>query len=245
MQSPFRARTVASGLVALPAVVWLAAPLAAQEPQANPTAKEAILLRATTPLGEAGFVIEPGTALTNAEFRGESVLIQEGPFKAVVDLAAVQPAPTPTPEPTTAPTPEPTPSPTPQPTTTPTPTPVLDEWIARGTDLIAPLVPAATDFAAKLPPWALPALVACLALYALVSTFALARARRRTAAIKTEPASSAPVIVLPKKSKATPAVLRDGGRAIACPLCDAQIPLEKVSAGRNLCPSCAGPFVCE
>ena len=48
-----------------------------------------------------------------------------------------------------------------------------------------------------------------------------------------------------RDAAAKPAVVADGGRAIVCPLCDENIPLEKTSKGRNTCPSCRGTFVGE
>lgn len=187
-------------------------------------------------------VVEPGTKLSNAKIRGEKVLIQEGPFKALVDLPLVQveteDAP---PDPAPSPSPEPTPTPTPE----PKPTPAINGWLAQAGAMLEPLLPEATALINRLPPWALPSIAAFLALYALFSTLALRRARRRTGVIGKASDSPTPVIVLPKKPPTKQAVMRDGGQAIACPVCDTTIPLGKISAGRNVCPSCSGAFVCE
>ncbi len=93
----------------------------------------------------------------------------------------------------------------------------------------------------------MPAAFGALAAYALFATIALLRRRRAAtpATAASRNPKDAPVVALPSQTKAKPAVVAAGGRAIACPLCGKNIPLEKVSQGRNSCPSCQGTFVGE
>lgn len=216
---------------------------AQQMPPTNLVANEAIMLRATTPLGPAGVEIEAGTILTNYEIQGDQVKIWRGPFFATVDLAGVQPVP---------------PPPTPEPSATPTPLPLASNIpAATATAPESPATPAApstpeatppANFAAgleRLPWWIPQAAAAVLAIYALFSTLALLRARRRAATVTPTKTEKPPVITVPKPGAAKPAVVSDGGNAIACPLCHAKIPLEKLLPGRNDCPSCRGRFICE
>lgn len=231
---PKRCILVASVFAPMFTMALFDAALAQQATPTNLVAPADLALRTITPLGEAGVVIPKGTALTNFEIQGGQVTIRQGPFSAVVDLAVLQPAPpaevpTPTAEPVAA-----TPEPTAEPPATPVPTPV-DVADMPGIDLSA------------LPPWALPAACGALGLYALFSTIAWWRARRAAAVAPTETGSTSPtpVIVIPKNAPAKPAVMSDGGRAIACPLCGAAIALAKLSAGRQTCPTCRQVFVCE
>lgn len=220
----------------------VAAPLLAhaQTAPTNLVARETILLHATTPLGEAGVEITPGTVLTNFEIQGDRVKLWRGPFTAVVDLAGVQPAlpeatPSATPElsPDTSPAPTSTATAAPEQIMTPAPGPAPEATPLSWTNLLAGLEP----------PWVLPAIAGALALYALFTTVALLRARPPAARELPEPET--PVITIPRSGTAKPAVISDGGRAIACPLCGANIAREKVHPGRNNCPSCRGRFVCE
>lgn len=212
----------------------------AQQAPTNLVANEGIALQTITPLGEAKIEITPGTVLTNFEIQGERVRIWQGPFSATVDLAGLQ-TPAPAPQPTATATPSPAsstnpeqPAPSPEPTATPMPESSPAQAL--------PPVPTSETESAPWPSWVPQAAVAALALYALFSTVALLRARRPAA--RATPAKP-PVVILPKTSAAKPATVSDGGRAIACPLCGKDIPREKISHGRNDCPSCSGRFVCE
>jgi hypothetical protein len=220
-------------------LVALAAHTFAQSASTNFTASKDLLLSTKTPLGEAAVTIPAGTAITNYEMQGEQVKIRQGAFTAVVALADVQTAPT------AAPSSEASPSLTPQatPASTPTPEP---EPSATAAPAPSPASSAATPNG--LPDWVMPAAFGALAAYALFATIALLRprgGRKSTANVRDRNTKDAPVVTLPSQSKAKPAVMAAGGRAIACPLCGKNIPLEKVSKGRNSCPSCQGAFVGE
>lgn len=231
-----RARCAALSPVLL---ATLAAHTLAQSAVTNFTASKDLLLSTKTPLGEATVTIPAGAAITNYEVQGEQVKIRQGAFTAVVALADVQTPPTPAPSPEASPTPTPeatpasTPTPEPEPSATAAPEPSPASSVA-GLD--------------SLPDWLVPAAFGALAAYALFATIALLRPRGRRRSIATgreRHAKDAPVVALPSQSKAKPAVMAADGRAIACPLCGKNIPLEKVSKGRNSCPSCHGAFVGE
>ena len=220
---------------AQPAQPAQAGPSASPTPQ-NLVAHKTISLVTKTPLGDAAVQIAPGTALTNFEVQGDRVKISQGPFSAIVDLAAVQPPAIdpPAPEPTAAPSPSHSPE---QP-----PANAPEEPKASGP--AASPVPAEAGVA--LPSWLLPAVCGALAAYAAFATLALRGARRKTVSpTPANVAASTPVVVLPSKTSAKPAVVADEGRAIACPHCGKNIPLEKVVKGRNRCPSCDANFVGE
>ena len=220
-------------LLSLVATAAFASRGPAQTAATNFTANKDLVLSTKTPLGDASVTIPSGTAVTNYEVQGGQVRIWQGPFSAVVALADVQPlaAPTPTPTPSPDATQESTPSVAPEPTAAP----------QNPTELSAS--------SSSLPDWLLPAVVGALAAYALFATVALLRTRRRRAKSHSPSPSravkEAPVVTLPSKPKAKAAVVTDGGRAIACPLCGKTIPLEKISKGRNTCSSCQGTFVGE
>jgi len=186
---------------------------------------ETIALTTKTPLGDATIDIPAGTTLTNFEVQGDRVKVWQGPFVASVPMASLQ-----KPAPQSTPTPTPTPQATPVPgASTAPPSSALEETNAalRG-----------------VPSWLLPATVGALATYALLATAALVRARRRHSAPQTAPGQP-PVVILPPKTLPSPAVVADGGRAIACPICGKNIPLHKVAKGPNHCPDCGGKFVGE
>lgn len=195
---------------------------------ANFVTAEAIVLTTKTPLGDATINLPAGTTLTNFELQGDRVKIWQGPFVASIPVSDL-------------------PKPTPQPT--PTPTPAKEETPMPEAASPPPRTVSGPTNASALgmPPWLLPAVVGALATYALLATAALIRARRRTSPPRTVcgPAGQPPVVTLPSKTTPSPAVVSDGGRAIACPLCGKNIPLEKVSKGRNHCPACGGKFVGE
>jgi len=200
----------------------------------NLVAHQSISLVTKTPLGDAAVQIAPGTALTNVEVQGERVKVSQGPFSTTVKLAEVQPAAANTPAPDPTATRPPPASPEPSPANT------AEEAEAPAASSGPPEVEAA------LPSWALPAVCGALGTYAAFATLALFRARRRTiSATRTKVAASMPVVSLPSKTAAKPAVVADEGRAIACPHCGTNIPMEKVAKGRNHCPSCKGNFVGE
>jgi len=216
----------------------LAAHALAQTAPTNFTANKDLLLSTKTPLGEATMTMPAGTAITNYEMQGAQVKIRQGAFSAVVALADVQTAPAPAPVPETSPSPAPeatpasTPAPAPEPSATAAPEQVAANSAAEPSGL---------------PNWLMPAAFGALAAYALFATIALLRGRRPRpppVAAHRNP-KDAPVVALPSQNKAKPAVMAAGGRAIACPLCGKNIPLEKVSQGRNSCPSCQGAFVGE
>ena len=220
-------------------LVALAAHALAQSAPTNFTASKDLLLSTKTPLGEATVTIPAGEAITNYEMQGEQVKIRQGAFTAVVALADVQTSSTPAPSPETSPTP--TPEATPASTPTPEPEPA-----ATAAPDPSPASSAAAPNA--LPDWLMPAAFGALVAYALFATIALLRpraGRKSTATVRDRNTKDAPVVVLPSQSKAKPAVMAAGGRAIACPLCGKNIPLEKVSKGRNSCPSCHEAFVGE
>lgn len=222
---------LSASAAALPACVIISMLACASAPAGqtptNLVANQPILLCTTTPLGEAEIKIAAGTTLTNFEIQGDQVRVWQGPFTATVALAAVQP---PEPEPTASPTP-PTPMPEPTPDTVPTPeaaTPQPQEPSLAGV------------FDSGLwPPWVFPAAVGALAIYALLATLALIRLRH--------PSASAPLpsTIMPQPASVKPSVVSDSGHSIHCPHCGADIPIERLSAGRNTCPSCKGGFICE
>jgi hypothetical protein len=217
----------------------LAAHALAQTAPTNFTANKDLLLSTKTPLGEATMTMPAGTAITNYEMQGAQVKIRQGAFSAIVALADVQTAPAP------APVPETSPSPAPEATPASTPAPAPEPAATAAPE------PSPTNSAAEpsgLPDWLMPAAFGALAAYALFATIALLRprgGRKSTATVRDRNTKDAPVVALPSQSKAKPAVMAAGGRAIACPLCGKNIPLEKVSQGRNSCPSCQGAFVGE
>jgi hypothetical protein len=211
----------------------------AQSAPTNFAATKDLLLSTKTPLGDATVTIPAGTAITNYEMQGAQVKIRQGAFTAVVALADVQAAPTPAPAAESAPTPAPeaTPTPTPAPATQPSATAAPDAAPANS-----------ANETSGLPDWLMPAAFGALAAYALFATVALLRprgGRKRTTIVPDRNIKDAPVVALPSPTKAKPAVVAEGGRAIACPLCGKNIPLEKISKGRNSCPSCKGAFVGE
>ena len=220
-------------------LVALAAHTLAQNAVTNFIASKDLPLSTKTPLGEATVVIPAGKAITNYEIQGEQVKIRQGAFTAVVALTDLQTSPTP------APSPEASPTPTPEATPASTPTPEPEPSATEAPDA-SPASSAAEPNG--LPDWLVPAAFGALAAYALFATIALLRprgGRRSIAAGRERNTKDAPVVALPSQSKAKPAVMAAGGRAIACPLCGKNIPLEKVSKGRNSCPSCHGAFVGE
>ena len=220
-------------------LVALTAHTLAQSAPTNFTASKDLLLSTKTPLGEATVTIPAGATITNYEMQGEQVKIRQGAFTAVVALADLQTPPAPAPSPETSPTP--TPEATPASTPTPEPEPA-----ATAAPDPSPASSAAAPNA--LPDWLMPAVFGTLVAYALFATIALLRprgGRKSTATVRDRNTKDAPVVALPSQSKAKPAVMAAGGRAIACPLCGKNIPLEKVSQGRNSCPSCQGTFVGE
>jgi hypothetical protein len=213
----------------------LAAHALAQTAPTNFTANKDLLLSSKTPLGEATMTMPAGTAITNYEMQGAQVKIRQGAFSAIVALADVQtaPAPAPVPETSLSPAPEATPAPAPEPAATAAPKPSPANSAAEPSGL---------------PDWLMPAAFGALVAYAFFATIALLRprgGRKSTTTVRDRNTKDAPVVALPSQSKAKPAVMAAGGRAIACPLCGKNIPLEKVSQGRNSCPSCQGTFVGE
>jgi len=207
------------------------APTASPTPQSL-VANESISLVTKTPLGDAALLIAPGTALTNFEVQGDQVKVSQGPFSAIVELAEVQPSAASAASPDPSTTPVVSPPPSPSPTNTP------EEPIAPAPEAS----PASTEAGVTLPSWVLPAVCGVLAAYAAFATLALLGSRRKSApAARAKAAASTPVVTLTSK----PAVVADEGRAIACPHCGKNIPLEKVVKGRNRCPSCDGNFVGE
>lgn len=82
-------------------ITFLAAlPCAAQPSGAPATAKD-VILKTTTPLGEAAIVWPAGSVLTEPVGTGEKVIVRQGPFTARLDRAdIVFPAPPATPGPT-------------------------------------------------------------------------------------------------------------------------------------------------
>jgi len=229
--------------------VAVAASVAQPAPSPSPTplslvANETITLVTKTPLGDASVQIAAGTALTNIEVQGDKVKIWQGPFGATVNLAEVQPTAAQsavTPEP--AATPSPTSSPTPE---TPEPSPTNTPEKPKPSATASTLPPGVITSATALPSWVLPAVCGALAAYGVLATLALLRSRRNSAAVPpAQVAAIAPVVTLPTKPVAKPAVVADEGRSIACPLCGKSIALEKVVKGRNHCPSCEGKFVGE
>ena len=225
-------RAFSAFVAALPAcVIIIALPPSAAPALQTPTnlvASEPILLRATTPLGEASIEIAAGATLTNFEIQGDKVRVWQGPFTTTVALADVQP-----PEPTPAPTPEPTATPEPSPEATPTP--------AAAAAPAQPQDPPSTWVfdSGSWPPWVFPAAVGALALYALLATLALIRVRQPG---KPEVHPSAPAA---KPGPAKSATASKDGSAIHCPHCSTDIPIAQISPGRNTCPSCRNRFVCE
>jgi len=227
--------------------VAVATSIAQPAPSPSPTplslvANEAITLVTKTPLGDASVQIAPGTALTNFEVQGDKVKIWQGPFGATVELAELQPtdaqsAVTTEPAATSPPNSSPTPTaPEPSPANTP------EESKSSATTPSPEEITSAT----ALPSWILPAICGALAAYGVSATLALLRSRRKSAPVPpAKVAATAPVVSLPSKATAKPAVVADEGRSIACPICGKSIPLEKVVKGRNHCPSCEGKFVGE
>jgi hypothetical protein len=226
----------------------LAAKIFAQSPATNFTASKDLVLSTKTPLGDATVTIPSGTAITNYEAQGGQVKIWQGPFTAVVATNDVQAEPVPTakPDPSPAPSPEANPG---------IAAPTAPQPAAAGPDVSAMEFPSMDNagllpvISPALPDWLLPGAGGALVAYALFATIALLRTSRRRG--ETRHASSAhtgneaPVIALPPETKAKPAVVTHGGRAIACPLCGKEIAMEKVSKGRNRCPSCQGTYVVE
>lgn len=227
-----------SALAAAVLVVTATASIAQQNAPTNWVASEDIVLGTKTPLGEANIAIPAGTALTNCEVQGGKARVWQGPFSATVDAGAVQPD-----APSATPTPDSTPSAdaTPDAAVTPSPAPTAEAPVPEASATPSRL----EDLASALPGWAVPAAGGALVAYALFATVALLRPRRPERTHSPETKAAEPIIVIPPKPEAKPAVIADGGRAIACPLCGKHIPLEKLGKGRNRCPSCAGTFVGE
>jgi len=212
----------------------------------NLMAVDAITLSTKTPLGDASITLPAGAPLERFEIQGENIKVWQGPFTAVLPLTATttqvarQPAPekmlpsAPVAAATTAPTSAATPAPTP---TAATPaTAGAPDSAAAAKALLQSLS------LEKWPVWSMPAALGALALYALFSTIAWLRSRRKNSAPRNRTAPL-PVIIMPKQS-ARPAEFKDDGRAITCPLCGDGIPVEKLRDGRNVCPSCRESFVC-
>jgi hypothetical protein len=227
--------------------VLVAAAAFAQPAPTNMMAANEIVLATKTPLGDASITISAGTVLTNCVLSGENVSIRQGPFAATVDLADVEPiaSATATPTPTSTPTPTPTPA-TPQ-TAEQTPSPASS---AAATQPAAESSTTAVGLAGDLPDWVVPAAGGALVAYAIFTTLALllSRRRRRRSPIspsKAEQPKKPPVVAMPAKPTPKPAVVADGGQAIACPLCGKNIAMEKVGKGRNRCPHCDEAFVVE
>lgn len=218
-------------------------------PESRPTAKKEIVLGTLTPLGEASITIPAGSVLTNQETQGDKIRIWQGPFSTTVGIEAVQMPQPPAENPAQDPSPETKQEECAQKTSPP-------ETAAEQTPAAPPAAPepATVDgepAIAALPEWAVPAAGGALLAYAILTTVALLRSRNR-AETKTAPISdeakketATPVVAIGPKKNAVPAVVSDGGRSIACPLCAKSIPLEKISKGRNVCPSCGGAFVGE
>lgn len=233
----------ASALLAAVALVALTGPSSAQDAPKKMTAKNPIVLGTVTPLGEAAITIPAGAVVPNYELQGEMVRIWQGPFTATIRLDELQ-------EQTEA-----TPTPTPGPEATAqvaaaqeADTPPEVEETAQAAQAVPNPIAASSSFAA-LPPWALPAACGALLAYAIFTTLALLRSRaaqggghKRSGAAES---AAGPVVAIASGKGARPAVVSEGGRAIACPLCAKNIPLEKISKGRNVCPSCGGAFVGE
>lgn len=218
-------------------------------PENQPTAQQEIVLGTLTPLGEASITIPAGTVLTNQEQQGDKIRVWQGPFSATVSMEAVRtpqpPAETPTQESAPADNPEESAQ------TASPPETAAEQTPATPPPAPQPPVVGAEPALAGLPDWAVPAAGGALLAYALFTTVALLRSRNR-AENKTAPVSegakketAAPVVAIAPKKNARPAVVSDGGRSIACPLCSKNIPLEKITKGRNVCPSCGGTFVGE
>jgi len=218
-------------------------------PENRPTAQEDIILGTLTPLGEASITIPAGTVLTNQEAQGDKIRVWQGPFSATVGVEAVQiPQPTaesrvqdPAPETKQEEPAQKTSPPDTEAEQIPAPPPAEPKPAKVDTETAI----------AALPEWAIPAAGGALLAYALFATVALLRSRK-SAEAKTTPISdettkekAAPVVAIAPKKNAMPAVVSDGGRSIACPLCAKSIPLEKITKGRNVCPSCGGSFVGE
>jgi len=226
----------------------LAAKIFAQSPATNFTANKDLVLSTKTPLGDATVTIPSGTAITNYEAQGGQVKIWQGPFTAVVATNDVQAEPVPTakPDPSPAPSPEANPG---------IAAPTAPQPAAAGPDVSATEFPSMDNagrlpvISPALPDWLLPAAGGALVAYALFATIALLRTSRHRGETRHAPSThagnEAPVIALPQEIKAKPAVMADGGRAIACPLCGKEIAMEKISKGRNRCPSCQGTYVVE
>jgi hypothetical protein len=151
---------VLGGLLLLPVL----AARGEEDPEAPRTAEE-IVLRTTTPLGEAAIVWPAGTVLENFEEQDELILLQQGPFSATVSRDLII-FPEPEPEPEV----------------------VLEEEAEIATEAVQ-AVPAETpspDVAATLAtfipaewrPWLPTAGVVLLGLYALWATVTLLRRRR-------------------------------------------------------------------
>jgi len=220
-------------------------------PENQPTAQQEIVLGTLTPLGEASITIPAGTVLTNQEKQGDKLRVWQGPFSATVGMVAVQTpqAPVETQAQDSAPAANQEEAASAQAT-------LLSETVAGETPAAPPAAPPtplveAESALAGLPDWAVPAAGGALLAYALFTTVALLRSRNR-AETKSSPVSqeatkepAAPVVTIAPKKNARPAVVSDGGRSIACPLCSKNIPLEKITKGRNVCPSCGGTFVGE
>lgn len=237
----------------LPRVLSFAAAVATSiaQPTPSPTptplslvANEAITLVTKTPLGDASVQIASGTALTNFEVQGDKVKVWQGPFGATVDLADVQPTAA-----QSSVAPEPAATPSPISTTTPAapePSPASTPEEAKPSATASAPSPEEIASATALPSWVLPAVCGALAAYGAFATLALLRSRRKSVSVPpVKVAATAPVVTLPTKAAAKPAVVADEGRSIACPICGKSIPLEKVVKGRNHCPSCEGKFVGE
>lgn len=213
------------------------------------TVKEAFALTTVTPLGEAAVNIPAGTILTNYVVEGEMVRISQGPFAAKVELGKMQQA-----DQTAATGAQQAEESAPQPASTPETAAKAEATESNaGPASTAPPARVAGDKGplAGLPPWAVPATLGALLAYALFATVALLRRPRAvpaeaTASAKPDAKAKTPVVAIaPKAKTATPAVVSEGGRAIACPLCAKSIPMEKISKGRNVCPSCGEAFVGE
>ena len=241
-------RTLSLAIAALLLAAVCATSKAQTAQENKPTANEPIVLSTVTPLGEASITLPAGAVITNQEQQGDKIRVWQGPFSATVGMEAIQaeqppvenlpgnpaaenvqeqPAPTSAPPETSA-APEATPDASPQ-----------ASVVATG--------PAMSG----MPDWVIPAAGGALLAYALFTTVALLRSRTRakeSSAPVPEAAkekNAGPVVTIAPKKNAQPAVVSDGGRSIACPLCAKSIPLEKIKKGRNVCPSCNGTFVGE
>lgn len=246
-KTPGKMISPAAGTALVATVILTATTALAQPLTTNLVASKTVVLGTKTPLGEATIALPAGTVLTNCEVLGDKAVIRQGPFAATVALEELQQPSTPPPAataplPIAADSPAPDTSPSPPASSTPEATP---RESAGSPDEQVP----ADAITSRLPDWVVPAAGGALVAYALFTTATLLRTRRRRPrriAPATTPApetDKTPIVAIPSKAAPKPAVVAEGGKAIACPLCGKSIPLEKISAGRNSCPSCQGQFV--